>query len=111
MTATLMVMRKGKKMQTIDAAYVLGEMADTFRERNKVYGDNYKFVGKVMMGLFPNGVEIKSAKEFNRWHLFELIIIKLTRFANSDLSHEDSIHDVAVYAAMIESLLRENENE
>ncbi|MAE81417.1 MAG: hypothetical protein CMB80_01685 [Flammeovirgaceae bacterium] len=98
-------------MQQHDAAYVLGKMAETFRERNKVYGDNYKSVGDVMMALLPDGIEIKSAEEFNRWHLFELIIIKLTRFANSDFSHQDSIHDIAVYAAMIESLLMEGKNE
>jgi hypothetical protein len=33
------------------------------------------------------------------------MIVKITRFANSDLNHKDSIHDAAVYAAMVESLL------
>jgi hypothetical protein len=92
-----------------NAADILAEMADTYRERNKVYGDNYKRVGEVMMALFPNGVTINSKDEFNVWHLFELMIVKLTRFANSGLSHEDSIHDLAVYAAMVESLIRKEE--
>jgi hypothetical protein len=91
------------------AADILAEMADTYRERNKVYGDNYTRVGEVMMALFPNGVTINSKDEFNVWHLFELMIVKLTRFANSGLSHEDSIHDLAVYAAMVESLIRKEE--
>jgi hypothetical protein len=39
------------------------------------------------------------------WHLFEIIVVKLTRFANSRLEHKDSIHDIAVYSAMIESEL------
>ena len=111
MKPSVVAMQKGKMMQQHDAAYVLEEMAETFRGRNKVYGDNYKSVGDVMMALLPNGIEMKSAEEFNRWHLFELIIIKLTRFANSDFSHQDSIHDIAVYAAMIESLLMEVKNE
>jgi hypothetical protein len=34
------------------------------------------------------------------------MVVKLTRFANSGLTHEDSIHDAAVYAAMVESLIR-----
>ena len=42
----------------------------------------------------------------NKWHLFELMVVKLTRFANSGLTHQDSIHDLAVYAAMVESLVR-----
>ena len=88
------------------AADILAEMAETFRERNKVYGDNYKRVGDVMIALFPQGVTISTAEEFNVWHLFELMVVKLTRFANSNLSHEDSIHDLAVYAAMVESLIR-----
>lgn len=90
-----------------DAADILQEMADTYRERNKVYGDNYKRVGEVMMALFPQGVKVESAHEFNVWHLFELMIVKLTRFSNSELSHLDSIHDCAVYAAMVESLVRQ----
>lgn len=88
------------------AADILAEMADTYRERNKVYGDNYKRVGDVMMALFPNGVTLETAEQFNIWHLFELIVVKITRFANSKLQHEDSIHDLAVYAAMVESLIR-----
>lgn len=90
-----------------DAAMILDEMADTFRERNKIYGDNYKRVGAVMAAMFPNGIMLKTADDFNRWHLFELQIVKLTRFANSGLTHKDSIHDEAVYGAMVESLITE----
>lgn len=88
-----------------NAADILAEMADTYRERNKVYGDNYKRVGDVMVALFPDGVNIKTDDQFNVWHLFELMIVKLTRFANSGLTHVDSIHDAAVYAAMVQSLI------
>jgi hypothetical protein len=87
------------------AAEILEEMANTYRERNAVYGDNYKRVGDVMKALFPNGVAINTAAQFNVWHLFELIVVKMTRFANSGLSHQDSIHDLGVYAAMVESLI------
>jgi|TARA_R100001443_G_C3287789_1_gene162034 hypothetical protein len=88
-----------------DAGSILVEMGETFRERNKVYGDNYKRVGEVMSVLFPDGVELKTVEDYNIWHLFELMIVKLTRFTNSNLTHEDSIHDAAVYAAMVESLI------
>lgn len=90
-----------------DAALILDEMADTFRQRNLVYGDNYKNVGNVMVALFPNGIELKTAEDFNRWHLFELAIVKATRFANSGLTHKDSIHDMGVYCAMTESLVHD----
>lgn len=84
---------------------VLADMAGTYKARNAVYGDNWKTVGEVMMSLFPNGIRLGTAADFNRWHLFELIVVKLTRFANSGLAHRDSIHDIAVYGAMIESIL------
>lgn len=94
-----------------NAADILAEMANTYRERNKVYGDNYKRVGDVMVALFPEGVSITTAEEFNVWHLFELMIVKLTRFANSGLTHMDSIHDCAVYAAMVQSLIQQEEQQ
>ena len=88
-----------------NAADILADMADTYRERNKVYGDNYKRVGAVMAAMFPDGVQLETADEYNVWHLFELMVVKMTRFANSGLTHQDSIHDLAVYAAMVESLV------
>ena len=96
----------GKQTMNKDAAKILEEMAETFRERNKVYGDNYKTVGEVMVALFPKGVSLKTVEDYNIWHLFELMIVKVTRFANNDLKHKDSIHDAAVYAAMVESLIK-----
>ena len=104
-------MRKENNIMSIknknkDAAQILEEMANTFRERNRVYGDNYKNVGEVMVALFPKGINLRSNDDFNIWHLFELMIVKITRFANSDLKHKDSIHDAAVYAAMVESLIK-----
>jgi hypothetical protein len=88
------------------AADVLQEMADTYRERNAVYGSNYKMVGPMMRVLFPDGAsaELLSSDQF---HLFELMLVKLSRFAISGLQHQDSIHDAAVYAAMIDAILKE----
>jgi|TARA_R110000803_G_scaffold51919_7_gene107065 hypothetical protein len=100
---------KGEPKSKNDASKILQDMATTFKERNKVYGDNYKTVGIVMSGLFPDGVNLKTIDDYNTWHLFELMIVKLTRFANTNLTHRDSIHDAAVYAAMIESLIPEED--
>lgn len=86
---------------------ILAEMAKTYKDRNAVYGSNYLNVGPVMDGLFPNGVRLSTPEEFIRWHLFELIVVKMTRFAVSGLTHLDSIHDIAVYAAMLETLMPE----
>lgn len=95
---------------TPSPADILHNMAETYRERNAVYGDNWRNVGGVMLQLFPGGIHLTTADECNRWHLFEIIVVKLTRFANSGLSHADSIHDIAVYAAMLESIIHEKEN-
>lgn len=90
--------------EPMNAADILQGAADTFRARNAVYKDNADNVGKVMAALFPDGVQLKTANDHKMYHLFELIIVKLTRFANSGLKHNDSIHDMAVYAAMCEVL-------
>lgn len=92
-----------------DAAMILDQMADTFRQRNAVYGDNYRMVAKLVKVLFPNGVPSELVVT-DQWHLFELKLVKLSRFAISGLTHIDSIHDDAVYAAMIESILHEKEH-
>ena len=92
--------------ETAPTGDVLRSMAETFDERNKVYGDNYKMVGKIMAVLFPEGVT-PAILHSDHFHMFELKIVKLTRFAISNLTHVDSIHDDAVYSAMIESILTE----
>lgn len=96
--------------QQTNAADVLAEMAKTYRERNAVYGDNFRMVGPMMKVLFPAGVppEVLHSDQF---HLFELMLVKLSRFAVSKLQHKDSIHDAAVYGAMIESIIVSNESQ
>lgn len=87
------------------AADVLEDAANLFRERNANYRDNAVLVGQLMRVLFPEGVVIRTEADHHFYHLFELMIVKLTRFVKSDLKHKDSIHDLAVYAAMLEPLL------
>lgn len=85
-----------------DVAKLLEAAAVTFRERNAEYKDNSRVVGDVMLALFPKGVELKTAEDFVKFHLFELMIVKLTRYVNSGLNHKDSIHDLGIYAFMVE---------
>lgn len=89
----------------LDAGDMLAAMGKTFKERNAVYGNNAEVTGRVLAALFPKGVVLKTPGDYEIWHLFELIIVKLTRFTNSGLTHEDSIHDLAAYAAMVELLI------
>jgi hypothetical protein len=86
---------------------ILSEMAATFCQRNNVYKDNYRVVGQIMPLLHPKGVQLLGADDHELYHLWSLIIVKITRFAASGLVHQDSIHDVAIYSAMIENILEE----
>ncbi len=96
--------------EEFNAADILQAAADTFRDRNALYKDNAIKVGELMAVLFPDGVRLHTPEEFHKWHLFELMMVKLTRFVNSDMTHEDSIRDLIVYGAMVEKLTHE-ENE
>jgi len=97
-------------MKAKDPAEILTEMAETFKERNADYGNNYKFVGPIMKILFPFGANNDCIAR-DQFHLLELIIVKLSRYAISNMTHADSIHDVGVYAAMIESITVKENND
>lgn len=90
--------------QDITAADILQGQADLFRERNAVYKDNAVLVGQLMAVLFPNGVTLNGPQDFHYWHLFELAMVKLTRFVKGDLRHVDSMEDMTVYLAMLGAL-------
>jgi len=80
--------------------------AKTFESRNAIYRDNYKTFGLVMQSLFPEGLTVKSAEEWNRLCLLIAMTGKMTRYTVNFSSggHVDSIHDMTVYAAMLEEL-------
>lgn len=90
----------------MSADKILAEAASTFAARRAVYGDNYKRVGAAMAALFPDGVNLKSKDDHNRFHILMLVVVKLSRYCvNWEKSgHQDSIHDAAVYCAMLESI-------
>lgn len=84
---------------------ILREAADLFQERNAVYGNNYERVGEIMVGLFPNGLTLKTAHDHNRFHILMLMVVKLSRYTvNWEKGHQDSIRDNTVYSAMLEMI-------
>jgi hypothetical protein len=87
------------------AADILSLAADTVKASNAVYKDNFRMVGEVIAALFPNGVKLDSAKDHEVYHLLVMVVGKLTRFAVSGLTHQDSIRDLTVYAAMVEAAM------
>lgn len=80
----------------------LTDLGDIFAARSKVYGDNYKHFGKVMKGIFPRGIDLRSEEEFNRFCIFVQVVSKITRYGQSFAKgHQDSLDDTSVYAQML----------
>lgn len=84
----------------------LRKAAGIFDERSQLYGDNYKHFGKVMMGLFPRGIELRTEDDFARFALYTLGIVKDTRYAQQFAKggHADSLDDGVVYRTMLNEL-------
>lgn len=80
--------------------------AKTFKQRNELYGDNYLDFGPIMKAMFPKGIPVHSAEDWNRIGIFVQCVSKLTRYAQNltDGGHLDSAHDLMVYAAMLEEV-------
>ncbi len=87
---------------------ILREAADTYEQRNKLYGSNYKRIGEIFCTLFPDGVILKEKDDWNRMLLLVQLVGKQTRYAAQFVhgGHPDSAHDSIVYAAMLEELTK-----
>lgn len=81
----------------------LRDLAKIHEDRAAIYGDNYMHVGKIMVGMFPNGVVVRTEEDFGRLHLFYHLVGKLTRYARQmpGEGHDDSLDDIAVYAMLL----------
>lgn len=90
-------------------AAILRNMAATCEDRQGMYGEVWRIVPQLVGLLFPDGVPPWLLTD-PRWHLFELALVKLARFAHSDLKHRDSIHDMGVFCALVENVIAEEEN-
>lgn len=87
---------------------VLEAAAETFRQRQPIYGDNWLNYGPAVQALFPKGVNLKTADDHARFQLFCLIMVKWSRYAENfnQGGHEDSTHDNITYTAMLHQLDR-----
>lgn len=94
-------------------ATLLATAAATYTQRNALYGDSYLVFGKVMAAMLPAGIELSGEKAFNRFGVFTQCVSKLTRYAANLQAggHQDSAHDLCVYAAMLESLTEQNDED
>jgi hypothetical protein len=59
----------------------------------------------MLVAAFPEGVTLKTNLDHERFALYCLILVKLSRYSVQwETGHHDSIHDCAVYAAMLEAV-------
>lgn len=81
----------------------LKEAAELFEEKNKEYGSSYKEFGKIMLAYFPDGVVLKTKKDFTRWGMLNIMMSKISRYCNNFTKggHPDSLNDLSVYSAML----------
>lgn len=87
---------------------ILRRMAQTFEERNAVYADTTQRAADLLAALWPDGVPPDVLRN-PAFHLVVIKCVKLARFINTGLSHEDSILDDGVYSAMICSMIQQGE--
>jgi hypothetical protein len=89
---------------------LLAEGAKTFRQRNAIYGDTYLDFGQMCATLFPKGLHVEAGDVdgFNRLGVFVQCLSKVARYsANINTGgHQDSAHDLMVYAAMLQEVTK-----
>lgn len=96
--------KRTKQLSAATVPDILRNMAQTFDERQQMYGDSYLQFGKVAKALWPGGLDHQTEDDYNRLGVVVQIISKLCRYTNTAAGHLDSAHDIAVYAAILESL-------
>lgn len=84
----------------------LAKLALLYKQRNELYGDNYKNFGKLMVAFFPKGVQLLTEEDHSRFALFVHLATKMSRYAEmfSKGGHADSLDDITVYSQMLREL-------
>lgn len=84
--------------------------AETFRQRNAIFGDTYLLFGPAMAAAFPEGLKIEpgDVESFNRLGVWVQCMGKLLRYGPqlSSGGHRDSAHDLMVYGAILEEVTK-----
>ena len=87
----------------------LEKLGGLYKERNALYGDNYKHFGKLLLAMFPEGIEINTEDDCNRFALFLHLLTKFSRYSEMFYKggHPDSLDDISVYSQMLAELDRD----
>lgn len=76
-----------------------------YKERNKLYKNNYLIAGEIFLWLHPEGIVIDTAEKYNRMAILMQIINKLIRYSyNWETGHPDSLNDISVYAMILKEI-------
>jgi len=96
----------GQKASKQTVSDILQNSAKIFEDRDAVYGSSYKQFGSIVDALFPDGIELNTVEDFNRWGVFHMMLSKVNRYANNFKKggHKDSLADLITYAAMLQEL-------
>ena len=75
----------------------------TFQSKNKEYGDGYRDFGKIMKAFFPEGLTLKTEKDFSRFAILNIEIAKTDRYCKNfeKGGHSDSLLDKSTYSDML----------
>jgi hypothetical protein len=84
----------------------LMEAAELYKSKNALYGNSYRKTGMLLEILFPDGIELKTSDDFNRFSVFTLLLGKIARYSNhwDNTDTEDTMTDLSVYAMMQKEL-------
>ena len=79
----------------------LVELMETHKEKSDEYKDTIDTFGDVMMALFRDELWLHET-DYARFGLLVQIISKVVRYTkNIDTGHQDSLHDLAMYAILL----------
>jgi hypothetical protein len=83
----------------------LAKLAELYLAKHAEYGDDSAF-GRLMEIVFPEGLTLANARDFNRAALFFHIWNKILRYGHNfkNGGHVDSLRDISVYAAMLREI-------
>lgn len=84
----------------------LNDLGKLYEDRNKMYGDNYKNTGVVLLSMFPNGLKLETSNDFNRFSILVHLLTKISRYSEMFMrgGHDDSLDDLSVWSQMLREL-------
>jgi hypothetical protein len=91
-------------VRTIDGvADNISHLRELHEERAALYGNDFLRNGAALIGMFPDGLDLRTQSDFTRYALLNQIHTKLMRYASRfhEGGHADSLDDISVYAQML----------